>query len=634
MQGRLSNARKAGRLVLAWPGLTINGGVVSRLKATVGAVMALIGRFHRRNTLVVRSGIVPRGSNLIGDQVANEAAEAKEKIRSCSVCGTRSWLARDSQSCPVCMLRRAVDRQSMTTTNLEASSSPKESSGTVEQASLAREFENYQLILNEQGKPIELGRGAMGVTYKAFDVDLRVPVALKVINEKYVGDKSVRLRFLREARGAASVRHPNVASVFHLGRTGQEYFYAMEFVEGETLESVIKRTGRVEVNLTIEITIQVAAGLEAVQKKNLVHRDLKPSNIMIYQEEGQSVTVKIIDLGLAKIVTGSNSDSVSSIAGSFAGTPEFASPEQFTGARVDIRSDLYSLGVTLWNMLAGAVPFRGTPAEVMYQHLYTPLPIERLQAVPFPLVNLVEKLLEKDPARRFQTPGELMRATLRLAGPWERTEGVKYRGIETHFLRNSSAKQVKFSPPRAAKRSIAVLPFANLSDTGGDTYFADGVHDEILSNLAKLSQLTVISRTSVMSCQTQHNQNIRSVAEWLGVANIVEGTVRRDGDRVRITVRLVNARTDKALWSEAYDRDLTDIFGVQSEIAQAVATKLTSRLFRRARHRIETKPNDVQVLPGFLGTLFYGVVVGDTTRLSWSLVFLCLGLLLAYPLPV
>ena len=163
-------------------------------------------------------------------------------------------------------------------------------------------FDQYRLAKHEDGTPVELGRGAMGVTYKAFDVDLRCAVTLKVISEKYVGDESTRLRFLREARAAASIRHPNVASVFHFGRTGENYFYAMEFVEGETLENLIKRSGRLEVRTALEITTQVAAGLAAVHKQKLVHRDIKPSNIMVSLEEGGAVTAKIIDLGLAKAV--------------------------------------------------------------------------------------------------------------------------------------------------------------------------------------------------------------------------------------------------------------------------------------------------------------------------------------------
>ncbi len=200
-----------------------------------------------------------------------------------------------------------------------------------------------------------------------------------------------------------SVRHPNVASVFHLGRTGQNYFYAMEFVEGETLENLIKRSGRLEVKLALEIATQVAAGLAAVHKQKLVHRDIKPSNIMVSLEEGGAVTAKIIDLGLAKAVNEPGSQTAISTPGGFVGTPDFASPEQFAGVQVDIRSDLYSLGATLWKMLTGQTPFRGTSAELMYQHLHAPLPLEELEGVPQPVVVLIEVLLEKDPVGAFRT---------------------------------------------------------------------------------------------------------------------------------------------------------------------------------------------------------------------------------------
>jgi len=208
----------------------------------------------------------------------------------------------------------------------------------------------------------------MGVTYKALDINLRCAVTLKVITERYLGDESARIRFLREARAAASVRHPNVASVFHLGRTGSSYFYAMEFVEGETLDHLIKRSGRLNVKLALEIATQVAAGLAAIHEQNLVHRDIKPTNVMVRLKEEGSVTAKIIDLGLAKALDETASEAGISSPGVFAGTPEFASPEQFAGVGVDIRSDLYSLGVTLWAMLIGHTPFRGPSAEVMYQH--------------------------------------------------------------------------------------------------------------------------------------------------------------------------------------------------------------------------------------------------------------------------
>ena len=243
-----------------------------------------------------------------------------EPQRTCPSCGNEFSGA--MEFCPVCMLREALAG------GVESgdSSVSKETVGpTPDQP--AQRIEHYELVTGEDGKPVELGRGAMGVTYKAFDVDLRCPVTLKVISEKYLGDESARLRFLREARAAARLRHSNVASVLHLGRTGSSYFYAMEFVEGETLENLIKRSGRLEVKLALEIATQVAAGLAAIHKQKLVHRDIKPSNIMVSLEEGGAVTAKIIDLGLAKPAPDEPADQAAiSIPGAFAGTPEFASP--------------------------------------------------------------------------------------------------------------------------------------------------------------------------------------------------------------------------------------------------------------------------------------------------------------------
>ena len=324
-----------------------------------------------------------------------------ESPRTCPTCGNE--LSGAMEFCPVCMLRKGLAGGVVS----GESSFEEAVKSTPEQA--VQRFEHYELLRGDDGKPIELGRGAMGVTYKAVDVDLRCLVTLKVISEQYLGDESARLRFLREARAAASVRHPNVASVFHLGRTGSSYFYAMEFVEGETLENLIKRSGRLDVKLALEIATQVAAGLAAVHEQNLVHRDIKPTNIMVRLKEERIVTAKIIDLGLAKTLDEPLSEAEISVPGVFAGTPEFASPEQFAGVGVDIRSDLYSLGVTLWEMLISHAPFRGSSVEVMYQHQHAPLPVEQLKDIPQPLVVLLEVLLAKDPVRRFQNPAELLK---------------------------------------------------------------------------------------------------------------------------------------------------------------------------------------------------------------------------------
>ena len=376
--------------------------------------------------------------------------------RTCPSCGNE--LSGALEFCLACILRKAL------ADGVESGESSFEEA--VRSGPTAQRFEHYELLKGEDGKPLELGRGAMGVTYKAFDVDLRCPVTLKVISERYLGDESARLRFLREARSAARLRHSNVASVLHLGRTGSSYFYAMEFVEGETLEKLIKRSGQIEVKLALEITMQVAAGLSAVHKQKLVHRDIKPSNIMVNVEEGSTLTAKIIDLGLAKPVPDAPADAAISIPGTFAGTPEFASPEQFAGVGVDIRSDLYSLGLVLWVMLTGHVVFRGSAAEVMYQHQHAPLPLERLKDFPQPVVVLLEKLLEKDPARRLQTPNELLNAMTTIRGAIEARRRITLQSL---LKTPSTASRVRTRKPlaRLAPKKVSV---ARLPVTGSELF--------------------------------------------------------------------------------------------------------------------------------------------------------------------
>lgn len=499
--------------------------------------------------------------------------------RVCPVCGT--LFPDDSDFCPVCVLRGAVgNKQSIC----------ESSNGRTLSRSQLR-LEHYEILTREDGTPFELGRGAMGITYKAVDINLRCAVALKVINAQLIGNESARRRFVREARSAASVRDPNVASVFHLGTSGDSYFYAMEFVEGETLQSLIKRSGRLEVNLALQIATQVAGGLVAIHEQDLIHRDIKPSNVMVGLKDGRSAA-KIIDLGLAKAANESTSNAGISTRGAFAGTPEFASPEQFAGVGVDIRSDIYSLGIVLWEMVTGKVPFSGSVVDVMYQHLHTPAPVELLKDIPQPVIVLLEVLLEKNPAQRCQTPKGLLNAISMVGRAIERKRTVTHQEVRMARVDRPISRQEKSSRIRAPKRSIAVLPFDTLAHAKRDTYFADGVQEEILSNLAKVSQLKVISRTSVMTYRPGANRDLRSIAYALGVANVVEGTVRRDGNRIRITSKLIDARTDKIVWSETYDRDLTDIFAIQSEIAQTLAAKLAATLSPQERKRIEAKPTD------------------------------------------
>ena len=268
-------------------------------------------------------------------------------------------------------------------------------------------FDHYEVLTRDDGSPFELGRGAMGITYKAFDTNLRVNVALKVINSKYLESEIAQQRFLREARAAAQLRHPNVASVFHLGTSRDAFFYAMEFVDGETVESLIKRQGPVDPVVALRITLQVARALAAAEKHHLVHRDIKPANLMLVREDDDFL-VKVIDFGLAKSVKHEEDDDLATLSmGGFVGTAHFASPEQLEEKEIDVRSDIYSLGVTLWYMLVGQAPFGGSLAQVMSQHLHKPPPLEKLQNFPACVRAVVGRMIEKDPAKRPQTPAAL-----------------------------------------------------------------------------------------------------------------------------------------------------------------------------------------------------------------------------------
>jgi predicted ATPase len=411
-----------------------------------------------------------------------------EETRTCLVCGAR--FPATKEFCPVCMLREALGEQGKA-----ADSPPGKRAPALAPKHRSRRFDHYELVTDKDGRPVELGRGAMGITYKAFDVELRCPVTLKIINERHLGDESARLRFLREARAAAKVRHSNVASVVHLGKTRTGYFYAMEFVEGETLERLINRSGRLNVKLTLEIANQVAGGLAAIHEQSLVHRDIKPSNIMVRLKEEGGVTAKIIDLGLAKTLDESASEARISSPGAFAGTPEFASPEQFAGIDVDIRSDLYSLGVTLWVMVTGQTPFRGPSAEVMYQHQHAALPLERLKDVPQPVVDLLEKLLEKDPARRFGTPDELLKAIPMIAAGID----ARHRITRRSLLKTPPAVSRIGARKRSAKPGPKKISIARLPVTCGDVF---GREEDI----------------AFLDCAwTNKNANIVTIVAWAGV---------------------------------------------------------------------------------------------------------------------
>src|SRR5271165_5280465 len=275
----------------------------------------------------------------------------------------------------------------------------------------AERYHQYEILRREDGSLWELGRGAMGITYKAYDTNLRFTVALKVINSAYLESDTARQRFLREARAAAALRHSNVASVFNLGTEQDKYFYVMEFIDGETVEACVKRKGPLEPAEALNIGLQVARALAVAAKQQLVHRDLKPTNLMLVDQEGESI-VKVIDFGLAKVAKDAGEDSGTLTMGGFVGTPHFASPEQVEEGEVDVRSDIYSLGATLYFVLTGQSPFSGSVGQVMSQHLYKPLPMEPLTSLPRCVVSLLQRMMEKDRNNRPQTAQELQKAIL------------------------------------------------------------------------------------------------------------------------------------------------------------------------------------------------------------------------------
>jgi serine/threonine protein kinase/formylglycine-generating enzyme required for sulfatase activity len=319
------------------------------------------------------------------------------------------------------------------------------------------DFEHYQLLTNADGSLMELGRGAMGVTYKAFDTNLYCHVALKVISSTLLGSETAADRFLREARAAARLRHRNVASVFHLGKHGDSYFYSMEFIDGETVLHRVKRDGPFSCPFALEIAQQVACALIAADEQQLVHRDIKPSNVMLVRESDGEILAKVIDFGLVKSEVGESSAAGELTLRGFVGTPYFASPEQLDRQPEDIRSDIYSLGVTLWYMLTGKPTFMGSMASVIAQHLEKSPPFESLAILPAQVVAVLRRMLEKERSRRIQTPSELRKELrrcidsltaeqpkeLQLTAPAENCETIELSNANLQSVRPESGALLK-----------------------------------------------------------------------------------------------------------------------------------------------------------------------------------------------
>jgi serine/threonine protein kinase/Tfp pilus assembly protein PilF len=454
-------------------------------------------------------------------------------------------------------------------------------------------YAHFEIEVDSNGFPVVLGAGAMAVTYRARDTILNSTVALKVITRKLAEDPIARARFLREARAAASIHHPNVARVIHYGEQDGECFYAMELVHGETLESRVRREGPLPLSLALEVVEQTARGLAAGEECGVIHRDLKPSNLMIESHAGDQLLLKIIDYGVAKVMAARTDATYLTQAG-FIGTPAFASPEQFDQAgrqHIDTRSDIYSLGVTFWYLLTGQMPFAGRSMKEVRAKQAAPLPLQQLKSarVPLECITLLKSALAVDPVKRPQTARDLLTKIHRC---WLRFEPAARRRRKRLVIASTGLAAgvalvvvATFVYERTAAmseldRSIAVLPFENLSSNADDQFFAAGIQDEILTKLASLADLKVIARTSTQSYQTKP-VDLRTVGRQLGVGRVLEGSLQRSADKVRVNVQLIDTRTNAHLWANSYDRKLDDVFAVETDVANAIAQQLDAKLVQR-----------------------------------------------------
>jgi eukaryotic-like serine/threonine-protein kinase len=512
-----------------------------------------------------------------------QSVESNATKSFCAQCGSRLSSTDNTENfCVACLLHAALGDEE------------------VDHAAGAYRFDQYELITSDEGAPVELGRGAMGVTYKAFDTNLRCEVALKVIHPRYLADESSRARFLSEARAAAQLRHRNIASVFHLGSKRGEYFYAMELVEGETVEEWIHCKGPIDCTTALDIAVQITRALIAAGDRKLVHRDVKPSNVMLCTEADGAIVAKLIDFGLVKRITEQSASGTASPARTgFIGTPHYASPEQFAGETTDARSDTFSLGVTLWFMLTGKLPFDGTRDEIRQQQLSGALPLDQLKGIPRTVVDLIKRMLEADPAKRPQSPAALKEQLNNCIAAIDATkQKQRHRFVYSALaaaaliiaaLGASYILQRKFITSRASEivpeKSIAVLPFANLIRESDSAYIVDGIRAQIVARLAKIANLKVVSGSSTFRYQSTP-ENPAQVAAELGVADILESSVEKRGEKFRVSVRLIDGKTSADLWTQSYERPFPQIIQVESEVARHTASALGLSLTESERQAI------------------------------------------------
>jgi TolB-like protein/Flp pilus assembly protein TadD len=450
------------------------------------------------------------------------------------------------------------------------------------------------------------GVGGMGVVYLAWDERLDRKVALKLLPESMVANEAQLTRLKREARTASALNHPNIVTIHDIGEVGSIHYVAAEFIEGTTLRERMTK-GPIPPNESVDIAAQVASALCVAHRAGIVHRDIKPENIML-RPDGY---VKVLDFGIAKLTQQETLGRATLLGAQLPtqhsmmlGTTRYMSPEQAMAQQVDGRSDLWSLGVVLYEMLAGRAPFEGETATDVIAAISEndPQPLkQRAPIVPPALQSVVNRSLRKDPAERYQTAEEMLSDLRAIKEKTDRIAAQSARWIAVAtvaailvgvalFYAWRSGRPAPARAPRPSEKSVAVLPFENLSKGEENAFFAGGVQDEILTDLAKIADLKVISRTSVMQYKSGLERNLREIAKALGVSYVIEGSVQRAGRRVRVSAQLIDARNDAHIWAEHYDRDVSDVFAVQTEIAQQIADQLKANLSPGEKAAIAERP--------------------------------------------